>query len=593
MNRLLTFFPQTLWLIFCFGSFAFLNSGSPSLFAQTDFMAIPANGFTEEAKALTTQCRESYATLRPSILKMEKLIRAGKTDNINMKNLGENAALANKIVRISRRLNTLREPNSVDYAIKGESSLQFIRDTIAAAKTTKPGMTYTVKAEKYKISSSARRTKSIEKVKQWLEKGRPETAEKEFEKVIMDVDTFLMWLNPNSTRQVLEQISSVHRQIIQLMTEKREMAATEDLSTALKLGKPEIDKLISQIQKSTEDIQRSGTTNIDGTSLNGPEVMKEFLLLWQKAHVKLIRCMTISNLGTPLTLTVTPADCIGTQLETDDWTTAAERLDQKMIELLPKLIRIDGQRSENPQSARKVYLMYLTTLANVADPNSTQFLDACQKELNLFADRRDELGDSIRRYQSATGDLLMWRQRSAEAAAEKQKTNSQARSPGTLQKSTFIPNLTERLDSLSPALEQSISGREFFAENVSTVNGANGYSHFNDHAWTAMPTVFDINAEILSLEKDLLVTPQSPPLSLAAAQAIATAKQGKYSAVGGSASTVKIEAFGVRFAKLPEAMDAIVPTAQLPPTNGELGNMLMRVNLNPTWVQHRYFFKKF
>jgi hypothetical protein len=108
-----------------------------------------------------------------------------------------------------------------------------------------------------------------------------------------------------------------------------------------------------------------------------------------------------------------------------------------------------------------------------------------------------------------------------------------------------------------------------------------------------MPTVFDIDSEILSLEKDLLVTSQSPPLSLAATQAIATAKQGKYSAVGGSASTVKIEAFGIRFAKLPDAMNAIVPIAQLPTTNGELGNMLMRVNLNPTWVQHRYFFKKF
>lgn len=592
MNHRLAFFHTPLYLVFCLASLGFCNAQSSGLFAQNS-MEIPALGFTEEAKSLTADCSESYAAIQLSILKMEKLIRAGKIDKINMKKLGEDAALANKIIRYSRRLDTLCEPNSVDYALKGESSFQFIQDTITSAKTTKPGMAYTVKAEQYKISSSAKRIKAIEKVKQWLEKGKPETAEKEFEKVIMDVDSFLMWLNPNSTRQVLEQISSTHRQIIQSMTEKRELAATEDLSNALKIGNPEIDKLISQIQKSTEDIQRSGITELEGTSLNGPETMKEFLLLWQKAHVKLIRCMTISNLGNPLTLQMTPADCIGTQLATDDWSTALGRLDDKMAELLPKLIRGDGERSQNAQSAKKIYLMYLTTLANFVDPTSTQFLVACQKELNLFTNRKDELGTSIRRYQNATGDLLMWRQRTAEAAANKQKSNTQSRSPGSLQKPTFIPNLTEGLDRLSPTLEQAIAGREFFAANVRIVNGANGYSQFTDHAWAAMPTAFDIKAEILSLEKDLLVTSQTPPLTLAAAQAIATAKQGKYLAVGGSASTVKIEAFGVRFAKLPDAMDAIVPTPQIPSTNGELGNMLLRVNLNPTWVQHRYFFKKF
>jgi hypothetical protein len=593
MNRLPNLFSRTRCLVLFFGLFAFSTYESPGLIAQTDNPSIPANGFTEESKALTADCFENYATLRPSILKIEQLVRAGKTDRIDMKKLGKNAALANQIVRYSHRLRTLREPNSVDYSLKGESALQFIRDTISSAKTTTPGMAYTVKAEKYKISSTAKRLKSIEKVKQWIEKGKPEIAEREFEKVIMDVDTFLMWLNPNSTRQVLGQISSAHRQVIQLMTEERTIAATADLSAALKLGNPEIDKLLSQIQKSTEDIQRTGTTDIDGTSLNGPETMREFLLRWQTAHAKLIHCMTISNLGAPLTLKTTPADCIGTQLKTDDWMTASERLESKMIEMLPKLIRLDGQRSQNIQSAKKIYLMYLTTLADLVDPTSTQFLDACQKELSVFENREDELGTSISRYKSATADLLMWRQRSAQAAAKNQKMISQARSPGALKKITFIPNLTERLDVISPGLEQAIAGREFYAENVRTVKATNGYSQFSDHAWTAMPTVFDIDSEILSLEKDLLVTSQSPPLSLAATQAIATAKQGKYSAVGGSASTVKIEAFGNRFAKLPAAMNAIVPIAQLPTTNGELGNMLIRVNLNPTWVQHRYFFKKF
>lgn len=78
MNRLPNLFSPTRCLVLFLGLFALSTYESPGLIAQTDNTSIPANGFTEESKALTADCFENYATLHPSILKIEQLVRAGK-----------------------------------------------------------------------------------------------------------------------------------------------------------------------------------------------------------------------------------------------------------------------------------------------------------------------------------------------------------------------------------------------------------------------------------------------------------------------------------------------------------------------------------
>ena len=99
---------------------------------------------------------------------------------------------------------------------------------------------------------------------------------------------------------------------------------------------------------------------------------------------------------------------------------------------------------------------------------------------------------------------------------------------------------------------------------------------------------------IAALRSDLMVTDQTPPLSLAAAVAIDSAERGDAVALGGNVSGMHLEGLITRFAGLPDSawpLETLTMSRVILKTDSSLlPNVVVRFELQPRWAQHEYFF---
>lgn len=586
-------FPCRLMLSFtvaisaiCFG---FLSVNPLS--AQNTTPSFGVIGFAEESSELAARCQKNWETAHSYSTQVEAAVAANKFDQVKLKSFGTSFASAMQVFRDSQRLYDLSEPCGVDYEYRAEHIQKIMRDAARSIIHTPEGSDYSVKAEKYKNSSNAKRVKSLQRVRKLVQDGKIDQAEKELDEIQADVDSFTIWLNPNSTKQVVQQINPIGALVMPRAKQKRVTDANKALTAALKTNAPEIDAFLVSIENATAQIQKSGQATINGQSLSGPQALKAFFVQWQTAHTKLIRCMAISTLGNN-ELAASALTSIGTKLGSSKWSSAPDALSSKMTELLPKLIAADLKRAADDKTAYGVYIRYLSTLGFMANKSADDVIAACEKELAVLESRPGALATSIKNYKKATADMLLWRKRSARAAASVASSNDLSDSAAGLQGKMFSPNLLTGLDVVTPEVSEAAGKLNLHVSDVKPITPKAGFCGYDNSAWATVIGEFDVENEVLELRNDLFVSPDSPPLSPAAARSILTAKRKSLAAAGGPVSSVIVESFGVRFSKLPTNMGSLVPLNQMPVTNGNLGKTLLRVNLTPQWIQHEHFFKK-
>lgn len=570
----------------------FVCGSQSQLLAQSKMMSIPANGFVPEATTLVAACEKNWEDANAYIVSLKAAEKANQLDKVNLKSFGTSAASAAQLYRDSQRLRNFREPAGVDYEYRGDYCRNFLRDAAIKLKTAKRGSEYIAKAEKYKLSSADRRKKALQRVRKLFADGKLDQAEEEMEEILVDVDGFQLWLSPNSSMQIQKQINGVRALLMEPSEKRRESAAAAAFTEALKINDPGIDALLSSINTSISEIATSGNTTIDRKLVTGPQALKEFFLQWQVCQNKLIRCMSISILGNRMDVQVTPAQCIGAQLGTDDWAAAPFRLNAKMTELLPKFIAADLRRAKDEATAKDIYVRYLSTLGFMANKSANELMAACEKELAVLETRSGSLAKSIKNYKKATADMLLWRKRAAASAARSANSTDLNSAANILKDKSFSPNLLKGLDQIAADLQKTVGELNVYASNVQAINDNAGFASVDEQVWATVIGQFDLENEILELRNDLFISPDSPPLSPAAAISVLTAKRKSLTAAGGPISSVQIEAFGTRYSKLPTSMGSFVPLEKMPQTDGNLGKTLLRINLNPSWVQHEHFFKK-
>jgi len=143
------------------------------------------------------------------------------------------------------------------------------------------------------------------------------------------------------------------------------------------------------------------------------------------------------------------------------------------------------------------------------------------------------------------------------------------------------------------AASQGALDRQITARNVvGLAGGSFCVARYNLRHYTMMAKP-DVAGEIQSLKDDLLVTDDAAPLSLTAAVAIRSAQDGDYVAVGGVVKEVHLEGLIPRFAILSKGALPFVALGPLPSEPKEhtlLNHVLMRFDVLPEWVHHKYFF---
>jgi hypothetical protein len=150
-----------------------------------------------------------------------------------------------------------------------------------------------------------------------------------------------------------------------------------------------------------------------------------------------------------------------------------------------------------------------------------------------------------------------------------------------------LPRTLERI-------QQTVVGKQVLLGRATGLNPAKKLvaSSYADRHYATFTLPASIDASVAALKADLLVSDDLPPLTLLAARAIATAERGDLQAAGGVLNRVFAEPLATRFVTLPEVAGAILPLGTLPQEpmrEPSLYQLLLRSEVQPSWVRHEYF----
>jgi hypothetical protein len=339
--------------------------------------------------------------------------------------------------------------------------------------------------------------------------------------------------------------------------------------------------------------------------------------MWKETHVATLRCR---GLDWALAGRAGRYGHEGGNMEEDMESTPPDQLGsvyrtfcQSVTKSLAELIRLDTSRvtGDEAEALHHEYVSKLAALMNhVTARQASSDLNQALKEL---ASKAPGFRAEVDAYEAATTELLRWRARAASVMAADCRqqfatlntrlfdaTRSQGDYAGLYPQQNSDRQRPQLLASapnvLRPAVEKLIGSKAtaFDAIRVTPTSTA-AIARYRSRTYANVPAGLDLAAEVDALKRDLLVTEEAPPLTLATAIAVLSAERGDLAAVGGEIVGVHLEALITRFADLPPAASVLVPLGEVPTESGAalLPQMMMRFDLAPSWAQHDQFFVEF
>ena len=380
------------------------------------------------------------------------------------------------------------------------------------------------------------------------------------------------------------------------------------LETQIAESQPDLSGLLDAVSAAREQVASQGAAEIEERSRSGPECLEYFLDRWPDVHLQVLRGRAMVWAHQPQVsgtfLSETPAP--PAHVDQAEY----EAFCQQFLEELAGIVRADAQQVDSEQAQTR-YAEYLEVLApRVSRVAGGRLESAFEPALNELIDCSPALAEQVAAYEVATGELLRWRARVAAEAADSRTDDFPA--SGSLLTEAFTSS--DEYEGLLPAQEPELSqaalragapqvlepaserliGRGLRLESIAGLPGGRlAVSHYRQRHYATLPRP-DVTAPVETLKRDLLVTETTPPLTLAAHTALASAEQGDFQSVGGTLQSVFLEGVIPRFAALPAGALPMSPLgplpAETPDANRMLPQVMLRLQVQPTWAAHRYFF---
>ena len=149
--------------------------------------------------------------------------------------------------------------------------------------------------------------------------------------------------------------------------------------------------------------------------LAGPQCLEHFGGVWRQLYLSALRCRAMDWPGSP-TFPITYLEQIDPQQVrmTDD---VILKFYEDVVKALSALIEADAERA-NPAEVPSLFQQYLQVLAAlVADTPDYKLQQAVQPALEKLAAKSPAFAEEVNSYQTATHELLRWRERLLSGAA--------------------------------------------------------------------------------------------------------------------------------------------------------------------------------
>lgn len=568
-----------------------LLPGSHSrLDAQTVDQTLDSNQFLPEAEDLIAVCKSNWSDVAPLVAKIQIALDANDKESIKLKTLNRAYVKTRALRRDGPILVEMGEPAGVDFGFRGGQASILIEFAAKQLKGTTAGRKLLLQTSGKQSKSRSKRMKKVGELNKLIDQGKIEKAEKGLRSLQDEINNFILWVPPKDAQAIFKQLSAVSNKISSEASARRIAATTRAVDDAIRKQQINLEELTIAAANVAEKLITQNSVTFDGETRSGEEVFSLLCEKWQEAHTKLLNsigreyAIQGGKIGFPHT------EILGNGWPTETWVGADNVLAKRMKATLVAIIEADATHPAGSKLPTK-YAQYVNAIGAMAGKmTDDSFVAECETALEKLAKQDSVFESRIADYRKATERVLHWRHQVAVSMA-KEAAQSCVPTRQLIGDQKCLPKLTAGLNEVLPELSAH-TGKKTSFNNVFGLTESASFSTCNDRIWASLNRSLLQQAEIDSLLHDLHVSPTSPPLTVNAAVAVSSAQNNQYESVGGEILSFHVEAFSTRLAKLKPQMGALFRIGDLPPDKAGLSDMLIRVAIEPEWVQHKYFFKR-
>ena len=560
-----------------------LPSAEPS--TKTPFELLKRHATVPEADAVWKQVVAADSAFRENL---EKLAQDASPDP---RKVSQGSVNLRQLKRWVEWLRNYGEPASIDLSMR----LSFYDQTLLKVTQQFWSIPQSGAIRQKVIAGLARsekqRLQRVAKITDLMQKGDAVAAEKQLDSLLDEIFATAGCLTPEEVRPITEPINQVEGFVRSAMSEVRQNRAREVFTQESQRYVEKYQALVGAVEEAATQVA-SGTSLLRGeAAVSKVAALGGFLNDWNEAHVGLIRAVALAR--------------VQSLAKEDAWTANAAQLSTKMQAAITKFVVADVSKTNSDQASAK-YTEILSLLGSLVPRcSSTSFANGLEKPLLQLASKAG-MGEQVLNYQEATSDMLRWRARVASAKAKSlakeypvasslAKAKLSATAVGLYdQNQPSFPQVTRPIPDLMPLISTAMLQSSVTLPGLRRLDGKTEIwmSRFAENLYGKIPVNSIRLKSPEALERDLLVDQQHPPLTLSAAIAVALSEEGVFESVGGSIIEITLEGAAARFAKFPVVAGCLIPVGEVQPAGVDpLSALVLRIDIEPKWVQHKYFFE--
>ncbi|MGE0605793.1 MAG: hypothetical protein AB7O62_01615 [Pirellulales bacterium] len=583
-----------------------LDHAEPTDKRPNDLLDVNADPVLEE---LANQLDELNDQILQAIADMEKK-QSGKSKGkggASNKEILEVGMIGAKIMRMEKlaaRLMNAGEPLGWDIFYR-MPPLRARFDAVFGPFRSQDGVIRQIPAIK---TALAKETKSKEKVLVQVDKlcgaDKWEEADELLAETLLRLDAMGAYFEP--AQRPYKDLAGKYTRVHETLLGRVQLSTRENAKQSQQDQWPAFDDLLKQVQEAQAAIRTAGVVQAnDGQSLSGPAMIGQLADSWRNLQIAAIRCQGLDwAIG---------AAKGSAGLDASKLINEQTKFDKDMRAALAGIIAADAERATGSE-AERLYVEYLQSIASVCALSGSDrtLFDAAETALAQLAAKSTALNSDVASYRAATSDLLRWRSRTAQAYVRKHKSayplveeaiwgaagpnganlGLGQRTGGEYKQGNSLAKASNQVLEMAgpPLLKAKVTA----GDTLGTRNEAPwSLSSCNGISFTRLPSRLDVNGAITQLEADLLAGASLPPLSLEATLAIASARLGDFQAAGGEVTEIGLHAVVPRLTKLTDnawGLIRLAPLWPIQPSTSMEKMCYLRCDLQPDWVQHRYFY---
>lgn len=547
--------------------------------------------------AAEADCREADAKLQAALEQVE----AGDAESIRIRTIGEIHAALSRIERLGKRLQIFGETAGYDFERRSEFGRRDLNSVMSAIRRL-PNADRRINSgyAVYTREAQAKRA-GLKRLEALLKREAYAEALEKINEVIDELSMMGIWYPIDKQESVMKAFWNVRGVANKAMQEKWEQQAADQLAAAAAEREPDFATLIAALREASRTLATQAEVDFGGQPCSGPAVLRSAAERWEALHLSAVRYRALCWMDSRPEAEKALAQMRRAHREFHD----------NMVPQLIALIEADTKRA-GADEAESLYRAYLDAVAplvpRVVDDT---FRVKLETALNALAAKSPELAAKVAAYRAATDDILAWRRRAAESAADARQRSSEPltevylqgvlpgeESPGLVRQGsadTDAASLLGPAPRIMRAAAAKWTDKQVFWDRFIGLKPAVAMSvaEYRHRCYAQMRLPETIAGEVAALEQDLLVSQSGGPLTLDAAVALATARRGDLTSVGGKIGEAEMESVPTRFATMPEAGRSLIPLGPLPDetaTRDMIREVLVRFVIEPEWLQGEHFF---